>query len=132
VVPTLMQAAPVSRAPQSASAVQVAVHIPREGPPLPKTVLPGVIHVRPVPQSPSVLHVAPSVATPARLPPPLPADPARPVDPADPARPPAPAPRTLPPGPVASSLPQLAVAATVPSEMMNKVNQVRALTTEAS
>ena len=64
------------------------------------------------------------------------------LPPPEPARPTEPRPDEPPPGmieplpavlPVPSSLPQqLAVAASVPSDMMKRVNQVRALTTEAS
>jgi hypothetical protein len=88
------------------------------------------------PHSASEVHSAPSKLSLEFAPPPVVLDPARPtvVRPPVPATPPPEMtlPPALPPFVPSSPLPQLAVAATVPTEMMNSVNQVRALTTEAS
>jgi hypothetical protein len=139
-VPKLKHAAPGLSASHWALVWSVVshdmVHMPIEGPPSPNTVLFALAQTNPSPHCASEVHSAPSEVLLLVLPPPLPPVPARPTEPAWPTEPAMPPPEMMLPlplePPVASSLPQLAVAATVPTETMKSVNQVRALTTEAS
>ena len=115
-------------APQSSATSQTREHRPPAGPPLPKSVLVGVMQSRPLPQSPSASHSAPmlAVGTPAPPAPPAPLTPPPVplVEPAcaslpPPGRPPAPAATPEPPDPFAfepatGALPLAPVAFPVP------------------